>query len=73
MGWVRGQPRDYIVGHSSRMPWHKKLIEPIFNEGRETRHERSRRTRKQGPYKAGATLKAKAAARKIEQAMKGKV
>ena len=37
----------------------------------ETMQQRRKRTQKQGPYKAGATVKAKAAARKIEKAMKG--
>ncbi len=36
----------------------------------ETMQARRRRTQKQGPYKAGATLKAKAAADKIEAAMR---
>jgi hypothetical protein len=37
----------------------------------ETMQQRRKRTQKQGPYKAGRTLKAQAVARKIEQAMKG--
>lgn len=59
-----------MIGHASRMPWHKKMVEPYLQKGRETAQQRRTRTQKQGPYKAGATLKAKAVIGKIEAAMK---
>ena len=37
---------------------------------KETMQQRRKRTQKQGPYKAGATLKAKAAIGKIEAALR---
>lgn len=70
MGWVRGQPRDYMPGHAARMAWHKKLVAPGFQKGRETAQQRRKRTQKLGPYKAGRTVMAQKAVGKIEAAMK---
>ena len=72
-GWVKGQPRDYILGHTSRLESYRFLLNLGLRNRRQTLLKRRRRTQKQGPYKAGRTVKAQASARKIEQAMKGKL
>lgn len=82
-GWVNGQPVDYIHGHymkkfiipkarqrSVKTRSSDKNAIAVANRVEETMQARRRRTQKQGPYKAGATLKAKAAVGKIEAAMK---
>lgn len=62
-GLVKGQPKDYLHGHYAMVLEHKQ-------KQSETMQARRRRTQKQGPYKAGATLKAKAAVKRIEAAMR---
>lgn len=62
-GWIKGQPKDYLHGHYGAMALSKQRQS-------ETMQARRKRTQKQGPYKAGATLKAKAAVGKIEAAMR---
>ncbi len=62
-GWIKGQPKDYVHGHYGAMTLSKQ-------QQSETMQARRKRTQKQGPYKAGATMKAKVAVGKIEAAMK---
>lgn len=62
-GWVKGQPKDYLHGHYGAMALSKQKQSEAMQARRE-------RTQKLGPYKAGATVRAKAVVGKIEAALR---
>jgi hypothetical protein len=59
-GWIKGQSCPYRRGHWSRMPEAKPILRQAIQVALPVRHRRMASQRKLGPWKAGATSKAKA-------------
>lgn len=75
-GWVAGVPLRFVWGHCAKTPEAREKARIRFvsigvgPKGREVRHQRMKAIRKLSSYKAGATMRAKAALAKIESALR---